>query len=87
MLTDLFFLTGMNSAVKFHSKRGATIYYYCFDYHGSNSFMSFFLNATDDIGECLQFVVHVKYLQWAVRGRYIFVPFQKTKLSICTHTI
>jgi len=68
MLTDLFLLTGMNSAVRFHSKMEATVYYYLFDYHGSNSFISLFMNATVDMGECLQFVEHVKYLQWAVRG-------------------
>jgi len=50
MFTDLFFFAGMDSAVKFHSKRGATIYYYCFDYHGSNSFISLFMKSTDDIG-------------------------------------
>ena len=83
MFTDVFSLTGTNSAVRFHSKRGATIYYYCFDYHGSNSFISLFMNATDDIGKCLQFVGHVKYLQWAVRGTHIFVSFRNTKLSKC----
>jgi hypothetical protein len=62
MLTDLYFLAGTNSAVKLHSKRGATVYYYCFDYRGSNSFISLFMNSTDDIGECLQFVEHEKYL-------------------------
>ena len=74
----------MNSAVKFHSKREATIYCYLFDYHGSNSFISLLMNATDAIGEFLQFVEHVKYLQWAVRGSYIFVNFQNTKVSMCT---
>ena len=83
MFTDLFFLTGMNSGVKFHSKREATVYYYCFDYHGSNSFISLLMNATVDIGECLKFVEHVKYLQWAVRGCYVFVSFQNTKLRNC----
>jgi len=63
MLTDLLFLAGINSAVKFHSKRGSTVYYYCFDYRGSNSFISLFMNSTVDIGECLQFVEHVKQLQ------------------------
>jgi len=63
MLTDLFFVAGTNSAVRFHSKRGATVYYYCFDYRGSNSFISLFMNTTVDIGECLQFVEHVKYMQ------------------------
>jgi len=63
MFTDLLFMAGMNSAVKFHSKRGATTYYYCFDYRGSNSFISLLMNPTDDIGECLQFVDHVKKLQ------------------------
>jgi len=86
MFTDLFFFTGMNSAVIFHSKRGATIYYYCFDYRGSSSFISLFMNATVDTGECLQFVEHVKYLQWAVRGPYIFVSFQNMKLSVCIPT-
>jgi len=63
MFTDLFFFAGMNSAVRFHSKRGATVYYYNFDYRGSNSFLSLFMNSTYDIGECLQFVEHAKYLQ------------------------
>ena len=63
MFTDLFFLAVTNSAVKFHSKRGATVYYYLFDYRGSNSFISLFMNSTVDIGECLEFVEHVKYLQ------------------------
>jgi hypothetical protein len=57
MFTDLFFFAGMDSAVKFHSKRGATVYYYLFDYRGSNSFISLLMNSTVDIGECLQFVV------------------------------
>jgi len=63
LITDLYFLAGTNSAVRLHSKRGATVYYYCFDYRGSNSFISLFTNATVDIGECLQFVEFVKYLQ------------------------
>jgi hypothetical protein len=63
MYTDLVFFAGTNSAVKFHSKRGATVYYYLFDYHGSNSFLSLFMNSTDDIGECSQFVEYVKHLQ------------------------
>ena len=63
ILTDLFFFAGMNSAVRFHSKRGATVYYYCFDYHGSNSFISLINKATVDNSECLQFVEHVKHLQ------------------------
>jgi len=63
MLTDLLFFAGMDSAVKFHSKRGATTYYYCFDYRGSNSFISLFMNSTEGFGECLQFVEHVKKLQ------------------------
>jgi len=56
MFTDLIFITGINSAVKLHSKRGETFYYYLFDYRGSNSFISLFRNSTDDIGECLEFV-------------------------------
>jgi len=83
MFTDVFFFAGMNSAVRFHSKRGATVYYYCFDYHGSNSFISLFINATVDIGECLQLVEHVKHLQWDVIGSQTFVSFQNTKLSKC----
>jgi len=63
MFTDLLFFAGMNSAVRFHSKRGQTIHYYLFDYHGSNSFISLLMNSTVDIGECLQFVEHVKHLQ------------------------
>jgi len=53
MFTDIMFFAGTNSAVSFHSKRGATVYYYCFDYRGSNSFISLFMNATVDTGECL----------------------------------
>jgi len=56
MFTDLLFYTGMNSAVKFHSKIGATVYYYLFDYRGSNGYITLFKNLTDDIGECLEFV-------------------------------
>jgi hypothetical protein len=63
MFTDLLVFTAMNSAVKFHSKRGATNYYYLFDYRGSNSFLRLFMNSTADIGECLQFVEHSKHLQ------------------------
>jgi hypothetical protein len=63
MITDLFFLAGTNLAVKLHSKREARVYYYLFDYHGSNSFISLLMNSTADIGECLQFVEYVKHLQ------------------------
>jgi hypothetical protein len=63
MFKDLLFFTGINSDVRLYSKRGVTVYYYCFDYRGSNSFISLFMNSTVDIGECLQFVEHVKYLQ------------------------
>ena len=92
MLTDLLFFTGMNSAVRLHSKRGATVYYYCFDYRGSNSFISLFMNATVDTGECLWFVEHVKYLQWAVREGYILFHFRtqdwaSAHLHMHTHTI
>jgi hypothetical protein len=66
MFTDIFFLAGINSAVRFHAKRGATVYYYCFDYHGSNSFISVVKNSTADIGECLQIVDHIKHLQWVI---------------------
>jgi hypothetical protein len=86
MITDLFFFAGTNSAVRFHSKRGATVYYYLFGYHGSNSFISLVTNTTVDIGECLQFVEYVKYLQLAVSECYIFVSFQNIQLSMCTHT-
>jgi len=50
-------------SVNLHSKIGATVYYYLFDYRGSNSFISLFMNSTDDIGECLQFVEILKHLQ------------------------
>ena len=63
MLTDLMLLAGTNSAVRLHSTRKAPVYYYIFDYHGNNSFISLFTNSTVDIGECLQFVEHVKYFQ------------------------
>jgi carboxylesterase type B len=63
MVTDLIFLAATNSAVRFHSMRGATVYYYWFDYRGSNSFMNLLMNPTIDLGEYLQFVEHVKYLQ------------------------
>jgi hypothetical protein len=59
MITDLYFFTGTNSAVRFHSKKEATVYYYLFDYRGSNSFISLVTNSTVDIGECLQFIEHV----------------------------
>jgi hypothetical protein len=62
MLTDTYFFAGTNSAVRFHSKRGATVYYYWFDYHGKNSFNSLLMNSTSDIGECLQYVELVKNL-------------------------
>ena len=86
MMTDLVFLVWMNAAVRFHSKRGTTPYYYWFDYRGSNSFSSLFMNSTVDTGECLQFVEHVKYLQLAVRECYIFVSFHYTQMSMCTPT-
>jgi hypothetical protein len=67
MFTDTFLFSGMNSAVRFHSKRGATVYCYCFDYHGSNSFVSLYMNSTVETGECLEFVDHIKHLQRAER--------------------
>ena len=91
IITDLLFFAGTNSAVKFHSTKGATVYYYLFDYRGSNSFISLFMNSTADIGECLEFVEYVKHLQWAIREHYIFVSFQNTTehvhTSTCTHII
>jgi hypothetical protein len=87
MFTDVFILTGMNSAVRFHSNRGATVYYYLFDYRGSNSFISLVTNSTVDAGECLQFEEHAKHLQWAVWEFYIyFFLFLNTQLSMCTPT-
>ena len=59
MVTDLFFLAGTNSAVKLHTKRGATIYYYYFDYRGSTSFSNLATNSTADYGEWVQFVGQV----------------------------
>jgi hypothetical protein len=53
MITDLFFLAGANSAARLHSKRGAQVYYYLFDYRGNNSFSSVVMNSTADYGECL----------------------------------
>jgi hypothetical protein len=60
MVTDLFFLAGTNLAAKLHSRKGATVYYYCFDYRGSNSFITVFTNATVDDGKWLQFVEQVE---------------------------
>ena len=59
MITDLVFLVGINAAVRFHSKRGTTPYYYCFDYRGSTSFSNLFMNSTADFGEWLQFLERV----------------------------
>jgi hypothetical protein len=56
MITDLLLLAGTNSAAKLHSKRGAQVYYYLFDYRGTNSFSSVATNSTADYGECLQYV-------------------------------
>jgi hypothetical protein len=56
MITDLFFLAGTNSAARLHSTRGAQVYYYLFDYRGSNSFSTVATNSTADYGECLQYV-------------------------------
>ncbi|XP_023726680.1 esterase E4 isoform X2 [Cryptotermes secundus] len=50
MLTDIFFLTGTNLAARLHSKRGAQVYYYLFDYRGTNSFSTVLLNSTADYG-------------------------------------
>jgi hypothetical protein len=84
VFTDALFFAGINSAVRFHSKRKATVYYYCFDYRGSSSFSSLVTNSTVDIGECLPFPEHVHQLQLAVRKGYVFVSFPNTQLSICT---
>jgi hypothetical protein len=54
MITDLFFLVGTNSAARLHSRRGAQVYYYLFDYRGTNSFSIVMMNSTADYGECLQ---------------------------------
>jgi hypothetical protein len=51
MITDIFFFTGTNSAVRLHSRRGATVYYYYFDYRGTNSFSTVATGSTDDYGE------------------------------------
>jgi hypothetical protein len=59
MMTDLFFFAGTNLAVRLHSKTGATLYYYLFDYRGSNSFSTLATNSTADYGECLEFVEEV----------------------------
>jgi hypothetical protein len=56
MITDLFFLTGTNTAARLHSERGAQVYYYLFDYRGTNSFSTVLTNSTADYGECLQYV-------------------------------
>lgn len=50
MITDLFFLAGTNSAARLHSKRRAQVYYYLFDYRGTNSFSTVAMNSTADYG-------------------------------------
>jgi len=76
MFTDIIFLAGINSAVRFHSKTGAKVYYYCFDYRGSNSFITVFMNATFDTGECLQFAEHVEHFQCTVKKTTSLFPFR-----------
>jgi hypothetical protein len=58
MISDLFFLPGTNSAVRLHSKRGAEVYYYLFDYRGTNSFSTLAMNSTVDYGKCSQCAKH-----------------------------
>ncbi|XP_033606243.1 esterase FE4 [Cryptotermes secundus] len=50
LITDLFFLLGTNTAARLHSKRGAQVYYYLFDYRGTNSFSTLATNSTCDFG-------------------------------------
>jgi len=50
LITDLFFLTWTNSAARLHTKRGATVYYYWFDYHGNNSFISLLIDSEFGLG-------------------------------------
>lgn len=60
MITDIFFFTGTNNAVKLHSSKGATVYYYYFDYRGTNSFSTKATGSAEDYGECLQSTVKVQ---------------------------
>jgi hypothetical protein len=55
MITDIFFLLGANLAARLHSKRGEQVYYYLFDYRGTNSFSTVMMNSTADYGKYLQF--------------------------------
>ncbi|XP_069704524.1 esterase E4-like [Periplaneta americana] len=50
--TDSLFGTGMESAVKIHTKAGASVYYYYFDYRGKNSYSAIFGDPTEDYGVC-----------------------------------
>ncbi|PSN42536.1 hypothetical protein C0J52_03842 [Blattella germanica] len=42
MYTDAFVLFGTDVAVKLHTQRSAPVYYYFFDYRGTNSYSSYF---------------------------------------------
>ncbi|XP_069696466.1 esterase E4-like [Periplaneta americana] len=52
MYTDVFFTYGSHIAAQLHSSRSATVYYYLFDYRGTNSFSVHFGDKTRDYGVC-----------------------------------
>ncbi|KAJ4446946.1 hypothetical protein ANN_13648 [Periplaneta americana] len=62
MYTDLYFAIGTDSGVKLHSKAGATVYYYYFDYRGENSYSSIFGDPTEDYGELENRKFEVKHV-------------------------
>ncbi|XP_069696462.1 carboxylic ester hydrolase-like isoform X2 [Periplaneta americana] len=73
MYTDLYFSIDMDSGVKLHSKAGATVYYYYFDYRGENSFSSIFGGTNEDYGVC-----HMDELMYLFPQDHIFSNSTKT---------
>ncbi|XP_069696461.1 esterase E4-like isoform X1 [Periplaneta americana] len=74
MYTDVMLGIGTDSAVKLHSKAGATVYYYHFDYRGKNSFSSVFGGTNEDYGVC-----HMDELMYLFPQDHMFPNSTKTK--------
>ncbi|XP_069696465.1 esterase E4-like [Periplaneta americana] len=73
MYTDLYFAIGTDSGVKLHSKAGATVFYYYFDYRGENSYSSIFGDPTEDYGVC-----HMDELMYLFPQDHMFSNSTKT---------
>ncbi|KAJ4446944.1 hypothetical protein ANN_13646, partial [Periplaneta americana] len=73
MYTDLYFSIDTDSGVKLHSKAGATVYYYYFDYRGENSFSSIFGGTNEDYGVC-----HMDELMYLFPQDHMFSNSTKT---------